>query len=557
MASEFKYKAFISYKHSEISRMHAVQLESALKRYARPIFAPPIKIYRDEQFMVAGNDLPALITDGLKNSEYLLYFAEKEAAVSKWVVDEIEYWCKELKRSDKLIIIWVKDKIGLNLEELTIDWSQTDALPTVLKDYIKHIPLYIDLTWAKKENDHHLNNLRYKTIINNLTALFRNLTPEEMNGKEILTYKKNLLYRKIAIYLVSGLAVIAMVGCIIAISEFNNARKATKKAEKLLILLSGSKTEDLENTGYYNFFLHNGITKFKEGNYLKSLENFEIAKLSTDAPRRNNLDELIDETRTCFNFQQNTIKLMVRVDGGTFLMGSESSSDERPVHKVMLDTFYISKVEVTNQQFADFLNQYASIKIHSLDYKWSTLIKLDGQDRNEQCRIKLNGKSFEVTKGYENFPVAYVTWFGANEFCKFYYVSLPTEAQWEFAACGGTKSTGRMFSGDDMCYSVAWFLENSGMKIHEVSKKISNEIGLHDMSGNVAEWCADWYANYSADEQKNPTGPVAGINKVVRGGSYSTQNKNCRNTYRLDCNPDQSPTIGFRFAKTFHATSIQ
>ena len=98
---------------------------------------------------------------------------------------------------------------------------------------------------------------------------------------------------------------------------------------------------------------------------------------------------------------------------------------------------------------------------------------------------------------------------------------MPTEAEWEYAARGGKKSKGYKYSGSNNYDDVAWTKENSGGKAHMVRSKKPNELGLYDMSGNVAEWCQDWHGDYTSDSVKNPTGPVDGKNKVFRGGDWN------------------------------------
>ena len=203
-----KYKAFISYKHST-GRPHAESLEKALKNYAKPLLASPIKIFRDEKHLVPGDGLSQLIKDGLEQSEYLLFLAEKQAAASNWCQDELEYWCHTLKRTDKLIIVHIGDRIDIDQKNDTIDWDHTSALPQLLKTYVKTIPFYVDLSWVKKDQDSDLENIQYRTIINSLTAKFRGVTPEEINDEEIRVYRRNKRLRNGAIVILLTLLLIS------------------------------------------------------------------------------------------------------------------------------------------------------------------------------------------------------------------------------------------------------------------------------------------------------------------------------------------------------------
>ena len=109
---------------------------------------------------------------------------------------------------------------------------------------------------------------------------------------------------------------------------------------------------------------------------------------------------------------------------------------------------------------------------------------------------------------------------------------LPTEAEWEFAAKGGSQTHGYMFAGSDSINDVGWYRDNSNLDIHKVALKAPNELGLYDMTGNLEEWCLDVYDSYSKYEQTNPTGPNSGYRRVVRGGNYCLNPNQCTNTYR-------------------------
>ena len=214
---------------------------------------------------------------------------------------------------------------------------------------------------------------------------------------------------------------------------------------------------------------------------------------------------------------------MVKVEAGTFMMGATSEmqnpwDDEKPVREVILtNDYYIGKYEVTQSL-------------------WQAVM----------------GTNPSYFKG-DNLPVEQVSWDNCLEFIsklnsltgrKF---RLPTEAEWEYAARGGKKSRGYQYSGSFNISDVAWYNGNSGNKIHPIGMKQANELGVYDMSGNVNEWCQDWYGSYVSSSQTNPLGANSGSFRVCRGGSWYFGTVNCRSSFRSRGNPDtRSRYLGFR-----------
>jgi formylglycine-generating enzyme required for sulfatase activity len=128
---------------------------------------------------------------------------------------------------------------------------------------------------------------------------------------------------------------------------------------------------------------------------------------------------------------------------------------------------------------------------------------------------------------------------------------LPTEAEWEYAARGGKKTKGYKYSGSNKLKDVAWYSDNSGSQIHDVATKSPNELGLYDMSGNVFEWCWDWYGPYTEEKQTNPVGPSSGYYRVGRGGSWGHYSDYCRVAYRSDRGPySRDIDLGFRLVRS-------
>lgn len=214
---------------------------------------------------------------------------------------------------------------------------------------------------------------------------------------------------------------------------------------------------------------------------------------------------------------------MIKVAGGTFTMGanvgdSEAESDETR-HQVTLSDYYIGETEVTQAL-------------------WKAVM----------------GSNPSNFKG-DNLPVEMVSWNDCQEFISKLNAktgatfSLPTEAEWEYAARGGSKSRGYKYSGSNSIDAVAWYTDNSGSKTHAVKTKQANELGIYDMSGNVWEWCSDWYGSYGSSSQTNPTGALSGSSRVNRGDSWFNSARTCRVSFRNFSTPDDSNSnLGLRLA---------
>ena len=220
---------------------------------------------------------------------------------------------------------------------------------------------------------------------------------------------------------------------------------------------------------------------------------------------------------------------MVEVQGGTFTMGATSEQggdaydNERPTHQVTLSSYYIGETEVTQELWEAVMGN--------------------------------NPSSFKGS----NRPVEQVSWNYCQEFItKLNTMTgkcfrLPTEAEWEYAARGGSSSRGYKYSGSDNIYDVAWFEKNSNNESHPVATKLPNELGLYDMSGNVSEWCSDSYGSYSSSSQTNPTGPKSGSYRVGRGSSWDCSAEHCR----LSLRTGDLPVISFNDCGLRLALSIQ
>ncbi len=241
---------------------------------------------------------------------------------------------------------------------------------------------------------------------------------------------------------------------------------------------------------------------------------------------------------------------MVKVKGGHFQMGcteeqNKCRGDEKPVHRVILDDYTISRYEITNAQYAVFLNE-AGVDRDGREGR-TALIHID----NKFCQIRYQDGRFRANPAKARHPVVEVTWNGAQAFCQWAGGSLPTEAEWEYAARGGAKARATRYSGSNHPDSVAWYDDNAGGHTHQVGEKKPNELGIYDMSGNVWEWCFDWYSPYTGQTRKNPKGPRRGENVVVRGGSWLYYDSFCRVSNRASSAPSYAfNNYGFRLVRT-------
>ena len=229
----------------------------------------------------------------------------------------------------------------------------------------------------------------------------------------------------------------------------------------------------------------------------------------------------------------------VLVEAGTFQMGNDSAEFKynKPAHTVTLTkNYYIGKFEITNEEVVKVFNQAKkvvsglSFSSTSVSYKGNELIDLDkkyaeGGDK-VLCEIGFSNDTLYVKNGKNRYPAGEFSWYGATAFVEFMNIlsgtnkyRLPTEAEWEFAARGGNKSKGYLYSGSNTIDDVAWYSLNSSNEFHKIGSKAPNELGLYDMSGNVNEWCSDWLEYYSSESQTDPSGPSIGTYRVRRNGN--------------------------------------
>ena len=220
---------------------------------------------------------------------------------------------------------------------------------------------------------------------------------------------------------------------------------------------------------------------------------------------------------------------MVLVEQGTFEMGSNDGyEDEKPIHPVTLSSYYIGQFTVTQKE-------------------WEAVMEFNPSQ----------------TKG-DDLPVTNVSWNDVQEFITKLNAQtgkqyrLPTEAEWEYAARGGNQSKGFKYAGSDNVDEVAWHFDNSKVGSRPIGQQKPNELEIYDMSGNVYEWCQDWYGKYPSSAQMNPKGPDSGSGRVIRGGSWRHYLQYCRVADRYGRSPGHHGyLLGFRLAHDFETFKNQ
>ena len=232
---------------------------------------------------------------------------------------------------------------------------------------------------------------------------------------------------------------------------------------------------------------------------------------------------------------------MKYVEGDRFIMGaqsfghqwanfdSEAAGDETPPHFVTLSSFYIGETEVTQGLWEAVMG---------------TTVEQQRDKANPEWPLRGVGADY---------PMYYVSWYDCQEFVLRLNeltgrtFRLPTEAEWEFAARGGKEAKGDRYAGNRRMGLAGWYYMNRASSSHPVKGKAVNELGLYDMSGNVWEWCSDWYGIYERLPQTDPQGPVSGEERVLRGGGWAYYASRCRVSFRYKFNPEHcNSSYGFR-----------
>ena len=284
---------------------------------------------------------------------------------------------------------------------------------------------------------------------------------------------------------------------------FRRALVEEKLSEKVYEIAQKPKNE---RKPFYNRL----ASQFAEGNYFSLEFGLKVVGSLVTGLTGEVLEGAQPESRNRLIQVGNVQFEMVYVEGGTFRMGAteeqgeDAYDDENPVHRVTLSSYLIGKHEVTQALWEEVMGSNPSYNKQGGDY-----------------------------------PVEHVSWDDCQEFIgklnarTGMQFRLPTEAEWEYSARGGNRSKGYKYAGSDNLDEVGWYRYNSDNHTHPVGQKKPNELGLYDMSGNILEWCQDWYGAYSSEAQADPAGPQSGCYRVLREGSYWSFAGRCRVSFRF------------------------
>ena len=503
-----KYDVFISYARKDyLDEQKNVIPGNVVSQVKEALMAEGIKFWFDEDGIISGQEFGKEITKSIEASKVFLFLASENSNKSNMVSGEIG-----------IAVELNKNIIPFRIDESS--YNDAVKIHIVNNDFIDY---YINpekgLTKMVNSIKKYLEQEEEK-LIEDIRSANNNLNKDEA---QLLMKREKLLEET---------------------KEVSNKEKRTTLQKEIQETSPISQKYQKER-----FSLLREIEKLSNSNKEKEKDNkvkSEELKQKNDQIKR--LEKELNEAKNELEYYRTAEKRqaeakgeftvngvsfkMIHVDGGTFQMGSDSGDrNEKPVHSVTLDNFFIGETEVTQELWEAVMGNNPSVfKGENLPVEkvsWEDICGKDGKGNDPECFLyklkQITGKEFR----------------------------LPTEAEWEFAARGGKESKTYKYSGSDTLDHVAWYEKNSGDKTHPVKTKSPNQLGLYDMSGNVYEWCQDWYKEdyYSSSPRINPPGPSSGSHRIIRGGHYIVRHTGCRVEYRRYNLPtNKSKNTGFRLA---------
>ncbi|MEZ4829454.1 MAG: formylglycine-generating enzyme family protein [Bacteroidia bacterium] len=311
--------------------------------------------------------------------------------------------------------------------------------------------------------------------------------------------------------------------------------------------------------------MEKALARNKVSSFEDFLEEYPAAHMRLKHKKR--IDELLNPPAVTQSVVKTAIPTkvnfptpeMIFIKGGTFDMGSEKYDNEKPVHKVTVSDFWLGKTAVTVGQFAAFIDATGyktNAEKGDGSYIWT------GSEWKKKAGInwRCNASGKVRPESEWNHPIIHVSWNDAKVYCDWLSEQtgqkwrLPTEAEWEYAAGGGSENRTEYAgtNNESELGDYAWYTKNTkDTGTRPVGQKKPNRLGLYDMSGNVWEWCWDWYGSYTSSDISNPQGPEKGTDRVSRGGSWLSFAEYCRVSLRRNLSPDyRSYFLGFRPVRT-------
>ena len=512
-----KYDVFVSY-----SRKDAVIVDEICQLMRQK----QIVYYRDTQEIPGGEKFFDELAKSILDSVVFLYIGSKNSYTSIYTPKEINF---AISKNTNVIIPYMvddaplPDNLFLAFSDINVRNKGEHSPEIILEDIIKAVPRLRTIVKSKKKEEeidnivfhpYYKDAFEYYNIAEKLYYDERFESHPHMR-MEALAYAK---YAELLGYTNRGKWL------------YNEIWTKDEEVQKLFekqfeknettIKINTKLSEAKAKRNYIIEKLKAGIpiVQIKFSDEVNDVEIKENTFITDDIDFKG-----INSAIKCVKIKDSLFK-MILVKGDTFVMGASlqeggENEDEQVLHNVTLGSFYICETQVTQKL-------------------WKTIMG------NNPSKVK-----------DDNNPVTNVSWYDCQSFIKKLNditgmeFRLPTEAEWEFAAKGGQKGkhNGYKYSGSNTITSIMWYSKNSENHPHEVSLKKSNEIGLYDMSGNIWEWCSDWYAPYDINPSFNPKGPLDGVDKICRGGSFLSEAKECRVTIREKDSPNESSEdMGFR-----------
>lgn len=501
------YDVFVSYSRSDyINEDGEIIPGNIISQIKQVLDENNITYWIDENGISNGDEFAKLIPSNIRASEIFLFVCTENSVKSRWVTRELG----------------VADLWGKRIIPFICDNSYMDDSVSMYTTSLDRIEYYSSpqnsLIRLASSIRKYTVDVHKKAIYDEISAIEDQIYHLHLQQKDLFN---RIVEKKQDLGEVSKLCPVCECQC--GISDYYCQKCGWLFLPYVNRLTGQEKAE--ENSRLLSAM---SIWKGEETKVQKDAEIGRLAQIISDLGAQiQRMKEGGDKSQQPLQLSPlllNLINNMVRVDGGSFIMGAteeqiDPESDEKPISKVTISSFAINKYEVTQEE-------------------WEYVM----------------GNNPSVFKGKKN-PVESVTW----EECQAFISRLnsltgmkfrfPREAEWEFAARGGTKGLGYQFAGTNDVEEAVWCTVNSSNCSHPVGQRKPNELGLYDMSGNVWEWCQDWFAEYSEITKTDPVGPTNGMLKIVRGGSWLSSGRSCRVSNRHYSSPtDKDNNIGLRLA---------